>query len=129
MQERLRPGSILFQSRASQWDIVKVLEDSRFTIATPHHSLIFALRKAKPVLSPVVGGYYAHKNRGSMRYFGLEEEVLPAEDENFFQRAADRVGHLHRNYTAIRKRLKTNVAAQKKAIEQSEAWFWNGTAG
>lgn len=111
MQERLRPGSILFQSRASQWDIVKVLEDSRFTIATPHHSLIFALRKAKPVLSP--GGYYAHKNRGSMGYFGLEEEVPPTEEENFFLRAAPGrppASQLHGYSQASQ----DNVAAQKE---------------
>ena len=126
LSEHLPSQTTLFHNVASQWDIVKVLEDARLTIATPHHSLIFALRKGKPVLSPVVGGYYAHKNYGSMQYFGLQDEVIEAENELFFELAEQRIAMLHQRYAEVRKRLQANVEALQKAIDQSESWFWKG---
>lgn len=44
-------------------------------VALPHHSLMFALRGGVPIFSPVMGPYYLFKNRGSMRFFGLEDHV------------------------------------------------------
>lgn len=57
-------------------DPVHIAENARLMIACPHHSLIFALRNAVPVISPVMGDYYLFKNKGSMRFFELERFVI-----------------------------------------------------
>jgi polysaccharide pyruvyl transferase WcaK-like protein len=57
-------------------DVIAIASHARLMIACPHHSLIFALRGAVPILSPVMGSYYLFKNVGSMRFFELDDFVL-----------------------------------------------------
>lgn len=53
-----------------------VAQHAYFVVSLPHHPLIFALQGGTPVISLVEGDYYCAKNRGSMRWFGLEGFVV-----------------------------------------------------
>jgi len=57
-------------------DAIAIASRAALMIAAPHHSLIFALRGGVPILSPVMGAYYFFKNTGSMRFFGLQDDVI-----------------------------------------------------
>lgn len=102
---------------------------ARIMIAVPHHSLIFALRGGVPVISPVKGAYYRHKNIGSMRVFGLEDHVIDldlpeAERDARFARLMVRVvdGQMSGS-------IAERIAALRIAAERTHAHFASALAG
>ncbi|WP_321362576.1 polysaccharide pyruvyl transferase family protein [uncultured Celeribacter sp.] len=82
-----REGFVLDFTTLS-WAPYEALSNAELAIALPHHSVIFALKGDVPIISPVHGSYYAAKNRGSMRNFGLEDFVLVYDDNpsSFYER-------------------------------------------
>jgi polysaccharide pyruvyl transferase WcaK-like protein len=93
---------------SKRWsDPIVVAQQARLMIAVPHHSLIFALRGGVPVLSPVMGNYYQFKNRGSMRFFGLEEYVvdISGDDKRYLHRSGQLLGRIKTEGSALRSKL------------------------
>jgi hypothetical protein len=104
---------------------VAVASNAKLMVACPHHSLIFALRGAVPVLSPVGGDYYRFKNAGSMRHFGLEDFVIniSGAPDDFMPLIEDRLAVLHRDEKAIRARIVERVGSLRTAAAQQDREF------
>lgn len=91
-------------------DPLVIAANARLMIACPHHSLIFALRGAVPILSPSSGAYYLFKNRGSMRFFGLEDQVFDIDAADYLTIAEDRLARIRDGGDALRTDLAYRVA-------------------
>jgi polysaccharide pyruvyl transferase WcaK-like protein len=83
LKSKLGPIAIL--PDLSDWmvEILTLASNGLMMIATPHHSLIFALRGRVPIISPVSGSYYWAKNTGSMANFELQDFVIDLSGDDY----------------------------------------------
>ena len=91
-----------------------------FMYALPHHSLIFALRGNRPVLSPVLGDYYTHKNTGSMRLFGIDCFVL-----SDFKQAISVLSNFVTNFSSVANTIKQSNVKYRAMYEDFNRYFWH----
>ncbi len=90
-------------------DPIAIAAHARLMIACPHHSLIFALRGGAPVLSPAAGEYYLFKNKGSMRFFDLENYVFDVEAANYLDVASEKLAAIFAGEVDLRRRIAVRV--------------------
>lgn len=90
-------------------DPIEVASQARLMIACPHHSLIFALRGAVPILSPVSGDYYYFKNKGSMRFFDLEDFVFDIDAPNYLHHATEKLAQIFVEGDRLRHKIAMKV--------------------
>ncbi len=113
-------------------DAPAIAQDARFMISVPHHPLIFALQAGTPVISVVEGRYYADKNMGSMRFFGLGSFVVDATLPDAISRLRDLVEavveHEQALRTYIHERIVSLFPAQAAGMEAFEH-FLSGKTG
>lgn len=104
-------------------DPLVIAENAKLMIAMPHHSLIFALRGGVPIVSPVMGEYYKFKNIGSMRFFGLEKNVIDIESDTFLKDSEYILRNIHDNYNSICKKLKNRVEELRRVAGINDSVF------
>jgi hypothetical protein len=114
----VRPENLLFGT-------IAVAANARLMVACPHHSLIFALRGAVPILSPVGGDYYRFKNAGSMHHFGLEDFVIDVggAPDDFMPRIEERLADLRRDEKALRTSIAHRVDSLRTVAAQLDRQF------
>ncbi len=104
-------------------DPVAIASNARAMIASPHHSLIFSLRGGVPILSPVSGAYYSFKNKGSMRFFGLEDFVIDIDDDGYVQQAQERLQYMAIEGDALANKIARTSAELRSLALQGNIGF------
>jgi polysaccharide pyruvyl transferase WcaK-like protein len=114
----VRPENLLFGT-------IAVAANARLMVACPHHSLIFALRGAVPILSPVGGDYYRFKNAGSMRHFCLEDFVIDigGAPNGFMPRIEELLAVLRRDEKALRASIAHRVDSLRTLAAHQDRQF------
>lgn len=127
IHERLGHASKRMARSSDVWERVAILENARLVVSLPHHPLIFALRGGVPVLSPVLGEYYRHKNVGSMAMFGCEQNVIAhsGDSEKFLRECRVRLEDLVLNESQYRARLTTWLTELRSQRGEAERKFWS----
>lgn len=102
------------------WDPIYLAMNARVVISAPHHPLIFALKNSVPIVSPVMGPYYLSKNIGSMRFFGLENQVIDLSEDlkTVMNHAEKSLVHVKESGDTL---LATLARQRDILIQQSEA--------
>ncbi|MCR6654589.1 MAG: tetratricopeptide repeat-containing glycosyltransferase family protein [Opitutus sp.] len=124
--ERLRGDATVIEGGERVWERVMLIQNARLVVSLPHHPLIFALRGGVPVISPVDGDYYRHKNVGSMGLFGCEDDVIMHSGDSalFHATVRERLLWLRTNEAEVRRRSAAIGQQLDKEHFAAEAWFW-----
>lgn len=105
-------------------DPIYLAENARLMIATPHHSLIFALRSGTPVLSPISGDYYRFKNIGSLRFFNAEKYVVDLDiEDTWISNAFDLLKRIDHEGDDLIESLRTRAASCQRYSVDSDRDF------
>jgi polysaccharide pyruvyl transferase WcaK-like protein len=111
----------------SDWfrDPVVVARGARFMVSLPHHPLIFALQNDRPVVSLVEGEYYSAKNKGSMKWFGVEDFVIDVSAPDAFASAMSLIDNIELHGQRITHQIRKAKSASFEVAREVEREFRN----